>query len=51
MTEQPVNEVNKQRSPLCVSVFRGGRATPIRADYTKLWAELINRAEKGKQAK
>ncbi len=41
----------KQTKPsdLCVSVFKSGKRTTTRTEYTKAWIELINQAEKSKQ--
>lgn len=36
---------------LCKSVFKDGRQSTSKEEFTKIWIELINRIEKNKYAK
>lgn len=39
---------NDKNQMLCRSVFKSGESTTSKAQFTKKWAEMINRIEKNK---
>ena len=41
-------EAKEQTKSICKSVFKSGESTTSKAQFTKKWAEMINRIEKNK---
>lgn len=42
------NQEKPRAMHICKSVFKGGKNTISKEQFTKAWIELINRIEKGK---
>ena len=40
--------MEKRDNSICKSIFRDGKLTPTKEEYTAIWVMIINRLEKNK---